>query len=249
MKKMAAAFGAAFLLLAILFAPIFRVGASPVYTSLYRIAVTGSLIDSTPIGATTPSTGAFTSLSSTSGALNGSIGSTTPGTGAFTTASASGGFTGNLTGNASTATALQSAPSTCTSPSVAKGIDVSGNCIAQTFAQTLSSSSGYTTLPGGLIEQWVLSADNPAGTRGAKSVSFPITFPNGLLSVTASPVLDTANTTTNWEGQAVYVQPVGASVSGCSVATGASGACLYFDSRSDASPDTGFFARVVAIGY
>jgi hypothetical protein len=223
MKKAAAALGAAFFFAALLFAPIVKTGASPVYTSLYRVAMTGSLIDSTPIGSTTPSTGAFT------------------------TASASGGFTGDLTGNASTATALHSAPTTCSSPSVAKGVDVNGNCIAQTFSHTLAGS-GYTTLPDGLIVQWVISADNPAGTRGAKSVSFPIAFPNNLFSVSASPVLDSANTTTNWEGQAVYVQPVGTSVAGCGTATGLTGACLYFDSRSDASPDTGFFARVVAIG-
>lgn len=38
-----------------------------------------------PIGGTTPSTGAFTTLNSTSGALNGTLGATTPHTGAFTT--------------------------------------------------------------------------------------------------------------------------------------------------------------------
>ena len=42
------------------------------------------------IGATTPSTGAFTSLSSTSGAFNGTVGATTRSTGAFTTLSATG---------------------------------------------------------------------------------------------------------------------------------------------------------------
>lgn len=42
-----------------------------------------------PIGSTTASTGAFTTLTSTGGALNGTIGATTPSTGAFTTLSAS----------------------------------------------------------------------------------------------------------------------------------------------------------------
>ncbi|MFM0363710.1 hypothetical protein [Paraburkholderia sediminicola] len=41
------------------------------------------------IGSGSPGTGAFTSLISTSGALNGSVGATTPSTGAFTTLSAS----------------------------------------------------------------------------------------------------------------------------------------------------------------
>ena len=40
------------------------------------------------IGATTPSTGAFTSLSSTNGAFNGTVGATTPSTGAFITLAA-----------------------------------------------------------------------------------------------------------------------------------------------------------------
>ena len=51
--------------------------------------VQGNLNDAS-IGATTPSTGAFTALSSTSGNLNGTVGATTPSTGAFTTLSASG---------------------------------------------------------------------------------------------------------------------------------------------------------------
>ncbi len=62
-------------------------------------AITGSTIDSTPVGSSVPASGAFTALSSASGSLNGSIGATTPSTGAFTTLAASGGFTGNVTGN------------------------------------------------------------------------------------------------------------------------------------------------------
>jgi hypothetical protein len=46
-------------------------------------------INSTAIGATTASTGAFTTLTSTGGAFNGTVGATTPSTGAFTTLSAS----------------------------------------------------------------------------------------------------------------------------------------------------------------
>lgn len=46
--------------------------------------ISGGLIDNTPIGSITPDTGAFTSLDSDSGALNGTIGATTPTTGTFT---------------------------------------------------------------------------------------------------------------------------------------------------------------------
>ena len=42
-------------------------------------------IQNTPIGSTTASTGSFTTLNSTGGALNGTIGATTPATGTFTT--------------------------------------------------------------------------------------------------------------------------------------------------------------------
>jgi hypothetical protein len=53
------------------------------------VAITGGAINGTTIGATTPSSGVFTSLSSTSGSLNGSIGGTTPAAGAFTTLTSS----------------------------------------------------------------------------------------------------------------------------------------------------------------
>lgn len=81
-------------------------------SALSGIAITGSTIDSTPIGATTRAAGNFTSLSVNGaaglgtavtiggGTINNTpIGGTTPSTGAFTAASASSGFTGNLTGN------------------------------------------------------------------------------------------------------------------------------------------------------
>ena len=58
-------------------------------------AITAGSINGTPVGATTPSTGAFTTLSSsaatiTGGSINGTtVGATTPSTGAFTTLSSS----------------------------------------------------------------------------------------------------------------------------------------------------------------
>ena len=89
MKKTLAALGAAFLLLAVLlFAPIVKVkGATP--TNLFSVLITRSEIESTTIGASSPSTGAFTSLSSTGGSLNGTIGTTTPNLGSFTSVIAS----------------------------------------------------------------------------------------------------------------------------------------------------------------
>ena len=74
--------------------------------------ITGGSINNTPIGASTASSGAFTTLTASStvnlgssvtlggGAINNTtIGATTPSTGAFTTLSANSGITGNLTGN------------------------------------------------------------------------------------------------------------------------------------------------------
>lgn len=49
------------------------------------VAITGGTINGTTIGATTATTGAFTTLTSTGGAVNGTIGATTPAAGTFTT--------------------------------------------------------------------------------------------------------------------------------------------------------------------
>lgn len=88
--------------------------ASPTFTgtaTLPSVAISGGSINGTTIGASTPSTGAFTTLSSTGlatlssvstssatingGAINGtSVGATTPSTGSFTNLTASGTLTG-----------------------------------------------------------------------------------------------------------------------------------------------------------
>lgn len=64
MKKSLVAYGAAFLLFVAgaLFAPLPKLGGQSVYTVLYSQWIQNSLIDSTAIGSTTPSTGAFTAL-------------------------------------------------------------------------------------------------------------------------------------------------------------------------------------------
>jgi hypothetical protein len=49
------------------------------------VAITGGTVNNATIGATTATTGAFTTLTSTGGAVNGTIGATTPATGTFTT--------------------------------------------------------------------------------------------------------------------------------------------------------------------
>ena len=81
-------------------------------SSLQSLAITGSTINNTVIGGTTPAAGTFTTILASGNVVLGSsvtiaggtinntpVGNTTPSTGAFTTLSASSGITGNLTGN------------------------------------------------------------------------------------------------------------------------------------------------------
>lgn len=90
------------------------------YTTVFSEWVLNSLIDNTPIGSHTPSSGAFT------------------------TSSASGGFAGNLTGNASTATTLAADPSfTCTPGSYPAGIVANGN--ATNCQNSITGNSATTT--------------------------------------------------------------------------------------------------------
>jgi len=127
MKNRAAALGAAFLLLAsVLFCPSVRVLASAAYTSLINVWLQNSKIDSTPIGQSVQASGQFTNLYSTGGAVNAVVGNVTPNVGTFTTATATT-FSGALSGNATTATNLQSSPTQCGGGTVATGIAANGN--------------------------------------------------------------------------------------------------------------------------
>jgi hypothetical protein len=159
MKKTLAALGAAFLLLAVLlFAPIVKVkGATP--TNLFSVLITGSDIESTTIGASSPSTGAFTSLSSTGGSLNGTIGTTTPTLGSFTSVIASSLTPGNCIQSATGGLLV-----TTTSP-----------CLA---SPTFTGSSGFQVLPSGLILEW---GETTNFDTGPTTVSFPLQFPHTCL--------------------------------------------------------------------
>jgi hypothetical protein len=169
MKKTLAALGAAFVLLAVLlFAPIVKVkGATP--TNLFSVLITQSEIESTPIGASSPSTGAFTSLNASTGAfgslssnggtLNGTIGTTTPNLGSFTSVLSSSLTPGNCV-QAATAGLLV----TTTSP-----------CLA---SPTFTGSSGFQVLPSGLILEW---GETTNFDTGPMTVSFPLQFPHACL--------------------------------------------------------------------
>ena len=108
-------------------------------------------------------------------------------TGSVTLATADVDAVGNITnstsGNAALATALAAAGTTLASPAVAKGVDASGNAIAQTFTGSLSSN-GYMTLPSGLILQWGSLAGLP--DNAALSTSLPYTFPHACFEAFAN---------------------------------------------------------------
>ena len=59
------------------------------------------------------------------------------------------------------------------------------------FANSLGAN-GYQRLPGGLIIQW--GEENPSPANTSVTYSFPITFPNRVLSFTTTPVSTTAPT-------------------------------------------------------
>lgn len=112
-------------------------------STLTGVVFSGSSIDSTPIGATTPSTGKFTDLTATGtvslgssvaiagGTINNTaIGGTTRAAGLFTTLAANAGITGALTGN------------------VTGNVtgDVTGNITATTGSSSLATLTVATTL-------------------------------------------------------------------------------------------------------
>jgi len=111
-------------------------------------------INSTNIGATTPGTGAFTTLTSTGGALNGTVGATTPNTGAFTTLSATSTVSGAgfTTFFASPPPIGSTAANTGAFTTLSASSTVSGTGFVNRFASpgpignTAASTGAFTTL-------------------------------------------------------------------------------------------------------
>jgi hypothetical protein len=140
-------------------------------------AVTASAFNGA-VGTVTPSTGAFTTLTSTGGALNGTIGATTPNTGSF------------------------SAITLATALAVAQG-GTGASTAAAAFANiavatSLLATSGYIKLTNGLIFQWgqYTTLTSPDGTI---TITFPLVFPSACFTFLCSPVVDTyATGTDSW---------------------------------------------------
>jgi hypothetical protein len=150
-------------------------------------ALVASSLNSTPIGATTPSTGAFTTLQSTGATTLGAttatsinstpIGATTASTGAFTTLSSSGLATLaslTVTGSASFA-AINNTPI--------------GNITPSTGAFSTLSSSGATTL--GAVTATSLNS-TPIGASSASTGAFTTLSTSGLATLNSLTVSGTS---------------------------------------------------------
>jgi len=144
--------------------------------------LTGALNGS--VGATTPSTGAFTTLSALiiSGALNGTVGATTPSTGAFTTVTGTS-FTGNHIGSGAGLTAA-------TVPVAA--LNTTGTASSSTF---LNGSGAWTTPVSGFTRTSVADANYTIASTTATILAYT--------SITAARILTLPAATTS--GQLIWV--------------------------------------------
>jgi len=200
-------------------------------------------INSTNVGATTPGTGAFTSLTSTSGALNGTVGATTPNTGAFTTLSATStvsgaGFTSLF---ASPPPIGSTAANTGAFTTLSASSTVSGTGFVNRFASpgpignTAASTGQFTTL----AASSTITPNSVAGIVGtvtndsaqAGSVGEFVTANASAVSLStgvAANVTSISLTAGDWDvtGQAVAVTAAGTATTQWSVAINTTSATM-----------------------
>lgn len=110
--------------------------------ALSGLAITGSTLNSTPIGGTTPSTGAFTTVSASSGFSGNLTGNVTGNVQGNVTGNLTGDVTGNVSGNAGTVTngVYLSATQTITN----KTINLANNTLVATSAQLAAALTDET---------------------------------------------------------------------------------------------------------
>jgi hypothetical protein len=142
--------------------------------------INGGTINSTSIGSVIPSTGAFSTLSSTGGALNGTIGATTASSGAFTTLASSGVYTNTV--------ADGSSPMTITSTTRVSNLNVARSGFTDTT--TVAASSTNATF-------YPVFASATSGAQ-ASNVSTNYTFnpSTGALTITGTLAANAASLTT-----------------------------------------------------
>lgn len=128
------------------------------------------------VGTVTPSTGAFTTLTSTGGALNGTIGGTTPSTGAFTAITLS-----------TPLTVAQGGTGASTAAAAFANIAVAASSLATT---------GYVKLTNGLLLQWG-QFTTLTSVDAAATITFPLVFPTACFTFVCSPVVNTYGSTTD----------------------------------------------------
>ena len=102
--------------------------------------------------------------------------------------SVSGNVIGNLSGNSTTASAFASSPSNCAATTPATGVQANGNANCGSYPSSLGLTSGYTTLPNGVIIQYTQGVSQST-SGGTQIVNFPINFPHNCWSVQASALV------------------------------------------------------------
>lgn len=136
--------------------------------------ITGGSVNNAPVGNTTPNTGAFTTLSASSGLNSTAVGNTTPSIGAFTTLAASGAVTGTGFTN------LFASP-----PSI-------GNTAANSGAFTTLSATGAVSGAGFTAR---FATPGPIGNTSASTGAFTTLSSTG--AYTPSSTNGIVGTTTN----------------------------------------------------
>lgn len=164
--------------------------------SYTTIAINGGTINGTSIGAGNPSTGAFTSLTSTSGAFNGSVGATNANPGAFTTLSSSGVYTSTVTDGSS--------PMNITSTTRVNNLNVARAGYADTTALTNDTTSNTNFYP--------MFAAAATGQQASNVSSTKWTFVPNTGAMTIAGAFTSASLTP--------VNPVGTAYGGTGTTTG-----------------------------
>jgi hypothetical protein len=136
------------------------------------ITINGGTINGTTIGAGVPSTGAFTSLTSTSGAYNGTVGATTANSGAFTTISSSSTYSNTV--------ADGSSPMNITSTTRVSNLNVARSGFADTTTITDDVASNTNFYP--------MFTNATSGQQASRTASTKWTFvPNAGAMTIAGP--------------------------------------------------------------
>jgi len=163
--------------------------ATGVFTSgtYTTITINGGTINGTTIGAGVPSTGAFTSLTSTSGAFNGSVGATSANSGAFTTLSSNGVYTNTV--------ADGSSPMAITSTTRVNNLNVARSGFADTTTvtnDTTSNTSFYPMFAGATSGQQASKVSSTKWTfapnTGAMTIAGPFTASSLTPDISVSDV-------------------------------------------------------------